>query len=250
MLTHQDKINQVYEVLLTPIICCKSYKGTFREGDKIFTGQKYYSGADEDMSDFVIGFYEIIYRDILKGALILDKRGYLENKEFAGDTMNSFNTIANKTPGAGKSRSTRTPETEWPQNLVDYKNFYHCLANFWLLPMDVGRTTRGKLNKAKSPISDYVDRFLTMLSTYIEFNSIDRQYFSCFKDWKDFVDKHFLDEAYVSKELNVLEYSHDESRFIEEAKEKIRLRAKHIAESKYLDELWHYFKELNVLRGG
>lgn len=158
--------------------------------------------------------------------------------------MNSFNTIANKTPGAGKSRLQRTQEEQWPQQLIDYKNSYHCLANFWLLPMEIGRTTRGELNKAKSPISDYVDRFLNMINEQVKFAGIDRPYFHYFKDFQDFADKHFLIGVYVTENLEVIEYSQDESTFIEKANQKIKGRAKRITESKYVDELWNYFYPL------
>jgi hypothetical protein len=116
----------------------------FIEDDKVLSGQKYYSSADADMSDFAIGFYEIIYKEILKGKPILGQKGSLRNSEFAGDTMNSFNTIANCTPGAGKSSRLRTEKEEWPEYLRVYHSQYHCLANFWILPMDIGRTTKGK----------------------------------------------------------------------------------------------------------
>lgn len=248
MITQKEKAEQVYEVLLMPIICDKSTQKIERRDNVIWTSQNYYSGADEDMSDIAIGYYSIIYQSILNGKDIIDKSGYFVDKEFAGDTMNSFNTIANKTPGAGKSRLQRTQEEQWPQQLIDYKNSYHCLANFWLLPMEIGRTTRGELNKAKSPISDYVDRFLNMINEQVKFAGIDRPYFHYFKDFQDFADKHFLIGAYVTENLEVIEYSQDESTFIEKANQKIKGRAKRITESKYVDELWNYFYQLNILK--
>lgn len=126
---------------MMPICCDKRYNGIFRVNNKINTGQKYYSSADEDMSDFAIGFYNILYKESLNSNPILKNDGYLLNKEFAGDTMNSVNTIENITPGAGKTIKERTEEGKWPEYLQNYHDKYHCLANFWLLPMDVGRTT-------------------------------------------------------------------------------------------------------------
>ena len=101
------------------------------------------------MSDFTVGFYEIVYKDLLKCMTLLNGKGELYNAQFAGDTMNSFNTIANFTINAGKSMAKRTPLEEWPEYLKDYRIRYHCLANFWILPMDIGRTSR-KLNKYDS----------------------------------------------------------------------------------------------------
>ncbi|MGL5087167.1 MAG: hypothetical protein ACRC68_15880 [Clostridium sp.] len=94
--------------------------------------------------------------------------------------MNSFNTIANITPGAGKSSKTRTPDKNWPEYSRNYFNRYHYLANFWILPMETGRTTKGVLNKAIKPINDYMDRFLELIHSEIRFDGCDREYFRCF----------------------------------------------------------------------
>lgn len=129
-----NKAKQIRELLLIPISCDKKINGISRKDNRILSGQKYYSSADEDMSDFAIGFYEIIYRDILGNIPILDFRGALHNNEFAGDTMNSFNTIANVTHGAGKSRLQRTPIIEWHEYLREYHMRYHSLQIFGLFP--------------------------------------------------------------------------------------------------------------------
>ena len=113
----------------------KEYKTIKRskcqDRDVIKTSQKYIRKNDPDMSDFAIGFYEIIYKDILNGKTILDEKGYLQNKElFAGDTMNSFRTIKRRNP---------------KENILKkYEYQYHCLANFWLIPMEMGRTIKGR----------------------------------------------------------------------------------------------------------
>lgn len=60
------------------------------------------------MSNLAIEFYKIIY-DIDDIDDILDESGnLLFGKQFAGDTMCSFNTIANKVPEAGRSKKQRT----------------------------------------------------------------------------------------------------------------------------------------------
>ena len=81
------KQNDVKKILLTPI---KLGEEISLENNCIFTKQTYKGSFDPDMSAVAVGFYEIIY-----GLKILDGKGYLLNKEFAGDTMCSFNTIVN-----------------------------------------------------------------------------------------------------------------------------------------------------------
>lgn len=241
------KEDQIREILLMPINCDKKHDRILRVDNKIYTGQKYYSNPDEDMSDFAIGFYDIVYKDILNSNPILKDNCYLFNKEFAGDTMNSFNTTANITLGAGKTCRKRTAEEKWPEYLRNYHSKYHCLANFWLLPMEIGRTIKGALNKSTNPVKDYMDRFLEMVHSEIRFDGCGREYFRCFKSWDEFSSKHFLINSYLDQELKVNLYStYNKNRsedFIEKALEKIKQRAKCIAESKYAEELWHYFND-------
>ena len=60
------------------------------------------------MSDFAIGFYSILYKGPLNNNPILDKKtNKLVNNNFAGDTMNSFNSIANCIPESGKKVENR-----------------------------------------------------------------------------------------------------------------------------------------------
>lgn len=239
---------QISEILLMPICCKKKHKKIKKEDGIIQSGQKYYSSADGDMSDFAIGFYEIIYKEILESKAILKHNGYLYSRNFAGDTMNSFHTIANITPGAGKSRKEREDicEEKWPKYLRDYYSTYHCLANFWLIPMKMGRTTAGEYNKARRPISDYMDRYLQMLYSEIDFEKRDRDYFKYFESKNDFAHKHFLIGVYIDINLNIDLYSKSHKKasefLVEKAMEKMRLRADSIAKSKYADELWDYFK--------
>ncbi|MDO4799577.1 MAG: hypothetical protein Q4A52_03550, partial [Bacillota bacterium] len=106
----KDKKQQVYRILTMPIISDKNAGGFQIRDGKIYSG----------------------YRKSL-----LDAQGYLVDKEFAGDTMCSFHTVANRTPGAGSSASRRTAPENWPQILREFYRSYHCLANFWLLPMEL-----------------------------------------------------------------------------------------------------------------
>lgn len=116
--------------------------------------------------------------------------------------------------------------------------------------MEIGRTTRGKLNKAKNPISDYMDRFIQIIQTEIMFDRNAREYFERFRNWKDFIDTHFLIDGYIDNNLNIEIYSdiknNQSENFIGDALKKMERRAGLIAESKYADELWKYFNELKL----
>lgn len=240
----EDKQNYVYKILLTPIYCNKEYSNIEYKEDKILTGQKYIRSADEDMSNFTIGFYKILYKDILQQNPILKENGNLFNNEFAGDTINSFARIANRTPGAGKSNKERTLERYWPDYLVLFNKQYHCLANFWMIPMGIGRTLH-KWSKAKKSW-DYMDRFL---KTYIENKEIYIKmyptYFSAFDGIKDFAQRHFLLGSYINANMEIDIYSdtkkYDSHAVIKRMQEKVELRARCISESKYTTELWEYF---------
>ena len=245
-----DKTQLCKEVLLMPIECNKNHAKIMRCCDIIQTGQKYYSSADEDMSDFSIRFYEIIYRDLLNYlglSTLLSDAGYLRCNQLAGDTMNSFNTTANRTPGAGISRKSRTPECQWPKYLCDYYHNYHCLANFWLLPMEVGRTARGHLNKAKKPVNDYMDNFLEMMQINVRFDESEGCFYRFFKDWDGFIDRHFIRRAYLNED-KIERYSDSDSEgFIETAFKRIEKRAEDIAESEYAAELVELFITLGIV---
>lgn len=252
-----EPTEKIKQMLLTPITCIKTCKGVDLSEGVIHTGQQYRGMADADMSDFAIGFYEIIYKDLLPEGRVLKEDGSLMDAQFAGDTMNSFNTVANKTPGAGISRAQRRPRNEWPAYLREYYDRYHCLANFWILPMQIGRTTNGCLNKAKRPVSDYMDRFLTMLKADGCLEMAGRQkaesygeqkserYFSHFNGWADFSKRHFLTGSYVDKNLDVKAYTDDTGEMIiKKALANMEARAQCIAESKYAGALSDYFDKL------
>lgn len=71
----------------------------------------------------------------------MDNNGNLVNKEFAGDTMTSVS------------------------KLPELKEKYHCLANFWLIPMELGRKSNSPLSKTSNTyqIQDFMDRFLLLV---------------------------------------------------------------------------------------
>lgn len=234
---------QVYKILLMPISCKKEYSNIECKEDKILTGQKYIQSADEDMSDFTIGFYEILYRDILKLSPILKENGGLLNNEFAGDTMNSFNSIVNITPGAGKTTLTRTSEENWPSYLKEYFHGYHCLANFWLIPIDFGRKSK------KKNYYDSIDIFLNKVIE--EYNNLSIQYKNYFENvvkFEDFFSENFVHQP---RETSIIleNYSIKRSNskiLVENAWNDINKRAYDISKSQYADKLWEYFNELQL----
>lgn len=225
---------KIRELLLTPIICIKWNKKPFIYNQIIYTGQEYYSLADEDMSDFAVEFYNIIYKDIIEAGAILDKK-QLRHKDFAGDTMNSFITI-------GKLAEFEQNNPEIIKVVMDYFQSYHCLANFWVLPLDIGRKSK-KLN-----YYDSVDIFLERLSDKKEYDDIMKRYTFYKKgieDYDVFLTKHFLEGYEIDSTIpyeaqNVVE-------LIERAKGMMFLRADAISKSDKADRLYEYFKSLGMI---
>lgn len=250
----ESKQKQVYEILLMPIECEKyKYNSIYREGKIIYTGQRYTSKfSDADMSDFAIGYYEIIYKSVLRGELILSDDGNLSNPNFAGDTMNSFNTVANRVPGAGKSRKARKLISRllWPQYLQAYELNYHCLANFWLLPLELGRTLK-PMSKARVG-KDYMDRFLQVYATDVKYYEVKyEQYFTRIGGFTEFANTHFLIGNNVNENMQIEVYStpiKDGRKFIQRAQEIMKHRADLISKSAYAEPLWDYFNKLGILQ--
>ena len=233
------KAQQVHELLLAPIVCDDRQRDKpIRQGNTILTGQRYASTfIDEDMSDFAVGFYEILYN-----RPILDNRGFIKDLDYAGDTMNSFETTARRVLGR-----ERPPEVEWPCYLREYKQRYRCLANFWVLPLEMGRTLKGPLNKARRA-QDYMDRFLRLIRTEAPFGGDGGGFFQSFTDWDDFVERQFLRRGYLAREGKIKEMSGGSPEsFISGALAAMEDRARDIAESEYMEPLWSYFERNGVL---
>jgi hypothetical protein len=124
---------------------------------------------DEDMSDLAIAYYQAIYPGVFS---------YTDH--IIGDTMNSFNTTANRIPEAGASKTKRTPESQWPHELIAFHNAYHCLANFWILPSAIGRSPtsieRTVLNSPDTifttrglrPERDYVSNHINTIRRFMD----------------------------------------------------------------------------------
>lgn len=230
-----DRKDVVKKLLLAPIV-----NGDFirSENGKIYTGQRYYTGFDPDMTDITVEFYKIIYNKD-----ILDENGRLQNEQYAGDTMCSFNTVANMVPEAGKSKKHRTPYSTWPKYLQDYYNHYHCLANFWILPKKIGRNAFGTLCKAKRGLYDYMDRFLRFYRENLDrYKTEYPDYGDTFGSFEEFARRHFLVGSYVCENKNSLEivdfsYCNDPKKIIYNMQNKIEKRAESI-KSVHCEELF------------
>lgn len=258
-----DEKQQVKSILLTPIECnykCAHWKpvNIFRQNGRIYSSQKYRNALDPDMSDLAVEFYNIVYEDILKSKDTIEpkkilKEGFLENIDFAGDTMNSFNSIANGVSGAGLSAAKRTEKKEWPEFLQKYYSKYHCLANFWILPMRIGRRS-GKLNRY-----DSVDIFLNKLKEgYSDVLKKDTEYLRKLKTYDEFCCKHFIKECEQFSTDTVLEMYRNSSdkvksdkakeEIVEHAYQFMELRAESISSNDEIcKKLYKRFKELEIL---
>lgn len=212
---------------------CKKYDSLEIAENKIYSGQTYYSLPDADMSDIAVGFYRILYKKALDGVSILDGND-LANCCFAGDTMNSFNTISNML------RKKESLSNEEEKLLIKYEKQYHCLANFWILPSCIGRRSR------KGNNLDSIDIFLNVLKE--DYDSIMKKHLSYYRVWNnvfDFRKDHFLAgyNPIDTKRVRDLYAQRNGTKIINDAITRIEQRAKDISESKEAEELWNYFYE-------
>lgn len=233
-----DKSKIIKDILLLPIVSSKSVKGITlakRQDDNsrfILSEQTYENGTDEDMSDIAIAFYKKIYS--IKD--ILNENGKLINSEYAGDTMNSFNQITRRA-----SCSVEKKE-EWFR-------FYHCLANFWILPMEIGRKHITGISKSQVS-KDYMDGFLIVLKDNYEFYK--NKYAAFFEDMGDF--QEFCKKQYISPYFDNNDYEKtikitglknaDDS--IEQMINLIKLRAD-LLSKEFKEELYNLFNDLGIL---
>lgn len=187
-------------------------------GPIITTGMRYIpsgsksAGLDCDVSEIAIKFYETIYEWCPK-ILRHDRRPI--NDSFIGDTM-----------------------------ITNHKEnrYTHCLANFWLLPSDLGRTLK-KYSKAQC--SDRMEFFLMDLKNNYEFyKNLDKIYFSKFSSFADFCEKHYLDKAYFKN--GELRSTFDETSM----EEIVKIRAREIARRKYNELSCLFFEHLGIKRKG
>lgn len=248
IILQDDKQRQeLIRILIMPIQCRGRSKGkpVIRMGNSVIeTTQTYRSIFDCDMSDFACGFYDIVYQNLLNGTKLVGEGGKLTNKSFAGDTMNSYKTVAGI-----------KPLKELPEYLVEYKKQYHCLANFWLIPMRIGRTLK-EWSKAsnKYNIRDYMDRFLELLKTnYEQYIALHPDYFEKIDSFEKFTELHMLVGSYVSNNMEVYKFSngeYDQKTIVDKMRNNIKLRAETISRSQYAEELWEYFRENKLVEDG
>ena len=182
------KQEELYKILLLPIMEQKidSYK---IEEKVIYSGTKYGTEFDPDMSNIAIKFYSIIYE--LEEEVLLSE----SEKSVKGDTMNASSTYY------------KPPSELTEQWKVDK----HCLANFWILPMNIGRTPVRHLSEEqklyckhsrKSRIHDYMDVFLEFLSENLDYYFCEyKEYFDAIKVSREnfvneFSQAHFLKKGY------------------------------------------------------
>lgn len=111
-----EKEKEVYKILLTPIKCDKKVHNICMKDNVIYSLQVYKCNSDEDMSDVSVGVYKIVYKDILGGnnGEILNEDGSYKNENYIGDTIHSFNSLANVILG-NKTKNERSPKEEWPK---------------------------------------------------------------------------------------------------------------------------------------
>lgn len=191
------------------------------------------------MSDIAIKYYEVIYKGLIADKIVKED-GLLANREFAGDTMNGFHCIANITPEAGRTKASRTPESEWPTYLLEYYQKYHCLANFWVLPFNLGR--RGK----KLNYYDSIDLYLVkLMSNFNHYKMKYPNYFKQVSEFPDYCDIHsvecrenenFIRELYRTDSENLIGYIMDN----------IKLRAECLAKKRG-NELIALFRECGLI---
>lgn len=244
-----EKKKKVEDILLMPIVSSKSVKGitlAIRQDNKkkfILSGQTYENGTDEDMSDIAIAFYQKIYSQKKENnsceiSKILTVDGKIINPQIAGDTMNSFKQITSRVS------CTDTKKDEW-------FNFYHCLANFWILPMEIGR--QYKRGFSKSQVSkDYMDGFLIVLKAkYEDYKKEYPDFFDRMKTFKDFCESQYITPYFKDnniEEKNIIEITGlknaDDS--IEKMKSLVESRARLLADE-CSDSLYDFFQECGIV---
>ena len=246
-MNNEEKIKKIKSILLMPIrvesnsVMKKSGRNVIidSKNNQILSIAK---SKDPDMSFIALEFYKILY-------------DFNDENCFSGDTMNSFNIVSRYASDDKKQ---------------DWGKSYHCLANFWVLPKEVGRTCIGELAKASggrpsrtieyfnTGKKDFMDRFLSYY-----FKNFDKYS----KEYSVYVDKfpedsfaalHYIDGIYMDQtfdndqSIKLFSYIKDEDNFVEsvndvisEMQSRIELRAEKISESdkgiRLFDDLFKKF---------
>ena len=256
---------KVKEILLTPIIADKHLQNgeIFINNGMVYSGQQYYGTLDPDMSDFAVKFYEIVYHCLLCNTNLLTEKTNkkavkywsLTNDYLAGDTMNSFSSVA--------SFITNKSETNFQLLRKRWFLDYHCLANFWLIPSDLGRSFKSKYSKGRKEKFDSLDLFLDDVKNNTDLRDSFKDYFHEFNkntifDFDNFLSVHYLNnyKPFTENGDEIKHtYKNSPDEIIKKMIECIELRADNIVCNSEKDEegktvcdrLYDFFKENNLL---
>lgn len=252
---------KVKEILLMPIVPDKHLQsgemsinnGIIHSGQSYIYDDGSISCPDADMSDFAIMFYGIVYR-----ITVLNTENKVLDMNFAGDTMNSYNTVANHIDKKIKE-SDEIERKKLNSLKEEWKKRYHCLANFWLIPYSIGRTSKKWSN------SDSLDLFLNAVKTGDKIKKRMDNYRGYFLNDKflcntenfcygKFLDIHYL-RGYKPFLYKSITYKEKPDEIIKKMIECIELRADNIVRDSKTDEegktvcdrLYDFFKENNLM---
>ena len=231
-----NKSDRVKNILLTPIVASKDVsvitlaKRNDTHGDFILSGQDYCNNVDSDMSSIAIEFYKVIYNI----DNMLNKDGSLFNVQYAGDTMNSFRQITNRLS------CKQHKKKEWFEK-------YHCLANFWILPMEVGRKHVNGISKSQVSKA-YMDGFLKVLNyKFTEYKDRYPKYFESINDIIDFYKMHGIETIYINNNEPVqITGFNNANDGIDKMIKLIELRADYLS-TNYTQELYNLFFKYKLL---
>jgi len=252
-----DIVATVKQFLLMPIEVDKNIDGFYVHNSKIYSGIKYGKG-DPDMSEVAIRFYELLYNfEGVSWSKFNDKKSVFSVEDIMGDTMNSVSRVVPLASEEG----------------IVFKEKYHCLANFWVLPMKAGRKTNqfskntpphGRPSKRieifNKDIKDFMDRYLSFLHDGIgadeEMTSYYKYYLKMLKldyadkDWfLKFCKKHYMIGSFVDENGTINGFSQPEKEgclnetdvdsMIDTMWDLIQKRAQNIAKSEIGVELYN-----------
>lgn len=75
-----------------------------------------------------------------------------------------------------------------------FYDLYHSLANFWIIPMKMGRNSRKTVFGVQT--QDYMEKFLSEIkNNWSDLKTQDKCYFEKFSDYSEFTEKHFITET-------------------------------------------------------
>lgn len=230
--------NWLRTMLLTPIKCEGSKVLEIDDKDNVIltSDTRYcYHKGDPDMSDLAIEFYEILY-----GKKML-KDGHFRCDEFAGDTMNSFRSVANQffdgSPKRCEKRKKAEENGELPPWLQEYFEGYHCLANFWAIPKAIGREVGNKGDRYDFAFS-YIEK---NLNNPDDPGFLDRH---CVRCYTKIEDDDSNPQKCGERVIDKPDYKNPH-KCVERVKELWKARAEEIIDSSKAEQLLECFKKLS-----